>query len=317
MSWLVLQKLLAMFIVVGIGWWAGRKRWLGEGDTARVLGNAAFMIFVPALLFRTAARLDLAALPWRTLAAFFVPALLTVLGVYGLFRLRDHAAQPARASVRAITACYGNAVQVGIPLAAALFGESGLGLHLTLVSLHGLVLLTALTALVEHDVARSSAAGSGVRIWHTMLRNMVTHPVVLPLLLGLAFNAAGGVLPELIDQLLQVLGTAVVPVCLLLIGLSLESYGLKGPVADALKLSAVKLVAMPALVLGVAHWGFGLAGAPLSVVVLMAALPVGSNALIFAQRYRCDEAQATAAIVVSTLAFAFTAPLWLAALARF
>jgi malonate transporter len=315
MSWLVLQKLLAMFIVVGIGWWAGRKRWLGEGDSARVLGHAAFMIFVPALLFRTAARLDLAALPWRTLAAFFLPALLTMLAVYGLFRLRDHAAQPARASVRAITACYGNAVQVGIPLAAALFGESGLGLHLTLVSLHGLVLLTALTALVEHDVARSSAAGS--RIWHTMLRNMVTHPVVLPLLLGLAFNAAGGVLPELIDQLLQVLGTAVVPVCLLLIGLSLESYGLEGPVAEALKLSAVKLLAMPALVLLVAHWGFGLTGAPLSVVVLMAALPVGSNALIFAQRYRSDEAQATAAIVVSTLAFAFTAPLWLAALARF
>ncbi len=317
MSWLVLQKLLAMFIVVGIGWWAGRKRWLGEGDTARVLGNAAFMIFVPALLFRTAARLDLAALPWRTLAAFFVPTLLTMLAVYALFRLRDHAAQPARASVRAIIACYGNAVQVGIPLAAALFGESGLGLHLTLVSLHGLVLLTALTALVEHDVARSSAAGSGASTWQTMLRNMVAHPVVLPLLLGLVFNAGGGVLPELIDQLLQVLGTAVVPVCLLLIGLSLESYGLKGPVADALKLSAVKLLAMPALVLAVAHWGFDLAGAPLSVVVLMAALPVGSNALIFAQRYRSDEAQATAAIVVSTLAFAVTAPLWLAALARF
>ncbi|HSC00728.1 MAG TPA: AEC family transporter, partial [Burkholderiaceae bacterium] len=75
MSWLVLQKLLAMFIVVALGWWAGRRRWLGEGDTARVLGNAAFMIFVPALLFRTAARLPLATLPWHTLAAFFVPTL--------------------------------------------------------------------------------------------------------------------------------------------------------------------------------------------------------------------------------------------------
>ena len=317
MSWLVLPKLLAMFIVVGIGWWAGRRRWLGEGDTARVLGNAAFMVFVPALLFRTAARLDLAALPWRTLAAFFVPALLTMLAVYLLFRWRDHAVQPARASVRAISASYGNAVQVGIPLAAALFGESGLGLHLTLVSLHGLVMLTVLTALVEHDVARSSTAGSSAATWHTMLRNMVTHPVVLPLVLGLLFNAAGLVLPELIDQLLQVLGSAVVPVCLLLIGLSLESYGLKGPVPAAVQLSVVKLVLMPALVLAVAHWAFGLTGAPLSVVVLMAALPVGSNALIFAQRYRADEAEATAAIVVSTLAFAFTAPLWLAALAHF
>ena len=78
----------------------------------------------------------------------------------------------------------------------------------------------------------------------------------------------------------------------------------------------VKLLLMPALVLLLAHWGFGLSGAALSVVVLMAALPVGSNALIFAQRYRADEAEATAAIVVSTVAFAFTAPLWLAALAH-
>jgi len=318
MSWLVLHKLLAMFIVVGLGWIAGRRRWLGEGDTARVLGNAAFMIFVPALLFRTAARLDLAALPWRTLAAYFVPALCTMLAVYAAIRFgRHHADAPARAAVRAITASYGNAVQVGIPLAAALFGEAGLGLHLTLVSLHGLVMLTALTALVEHDVARSQrTGGSGGTVWHTMVRNMVAHPVVLPLVVGLIFNAAGLQLPDLIDQLLQVLGSAVVPVCLLLIGLSLESYGFKGPVPTALRLSAVKLVLMPALVLAVAHWGFGLSGAPLAVVVLMAALPVGSNALIFAQRYRSDEAEATAAIVVSTLAFAVTAPLWLAALAR-
>ena len=317
MSWLVLQKLLAMFIVVALGWWAGRRRWLGEGDAARVLANSAFMIFVPALLFRTAARLDLATLPWRTLAAFFVPALLTMLGVYALFRAHNHAAQPARAAVRAITASYGNAVQVGIPLAAALFGESGLGLHLTLVSLHGLVMLTLLTALVEHDVARSQPAASRADSWRTMLRNLATHPVVLPLIAGLLFNAAGLVLPQLIDQLLELLGSAVVPVCLLLIGLSLQSYGLRGPVPTALRLSAVKLLLMPALVLLLAHWGFGLSGAPLSVVVLMAALPVGSNALIFAQRYRADEAEATAAIVVSTVAFAFTAPLWLAALAHF
>jgi hypothetical protein len=53
------------------------------------------------------------------------------------------------------------------------------------------------------------------------------------------------------------------------------------------------------------------------VVVMMAAMPVGSNALIFAQRYRSGEAEATAAIVVSTLAFTATAPLWLALLSRF
>ena len=68
-------------------------------------------------------------------------------------------------------------------------------------------------------------------------------------------------------------------------------------------LSVLKLLVLPALVLAVAHWGFRLAGVPLAVVVMMAALPVGSNALIFAQRYRTLEAETTAATVFSTLAF--------------
>ena len=50
------------------------------------------------------------------------------------------------------------------------------------------------------------------------------------------------------------------------------------------------------------------------LVVMMAALPVGSNALIFAQRYGALEAETTAAIVFSTFAFVATAPLWLAVL---
>mgnify|MGYP000331826983 CR=1 FL=1 len=48
---------------------------------------------------------------------------------------------------------------------------------------------------------------------------------------------------------------------------------------------------------------------------MMAALPVGSNALIFSQRYETLEAEATAAIVFSTLGFVMTASVWLAVLA--
>jgi hypothetical protein len=73
----------------------------------------------------------------------------------------------------------------------------------------------------------------------------------------------------------------------------------------------LKLLVLPALVLTVAHWGFRLDGLPLAVVVMMAALPIGSNALIFAQRYRALEGETTAATVFSTLAFAATAPMWL------
>jgi predicted permease len=97
--------------------------------------------------------------------------------------------------------------------------------------------------------------------------------------------------------------------------MSLAYYGVKGAARGAVVISVLKLVVLPALVLATAHWGFGLTGLPLAVVVMMAALPVGSNALIFSQRYAALEAEATAAIVFSTVAFVATASVWLAVLA--
>jgi len=321
MSAAVLGKLLAIIVTVALGWLAGRLRWLGDAqsDPARVLSNAAFYIFVPALLFRTTARVDLGHLPTGLLLAYFVPALGLLLAVYGMQQLRQRrAAQPeaARPAVRAVSVTYGNAVQMGIPMSAAMFGDAGLGLHLMLVSVHGLILLTLLTALVEKDLARNHAQHAGLgQVLRSTLRNTVIHPVVLPVLLGLSWNLLGFGLPTLVDEVLQLLGSAVVPLCLVLIGLSLAYYGVQGHLRGAFGVTLLKLLVLPALVLGVAHWGFGLNGLPLSVLVMLAALPVGSNALIFAQRYRTLQAEATAAIVLSTLAFVATAPLWLAVLA--
>ena len=76
----------------------------------------------------------------------------------------------------------------------------------------------------------------------------------------------------------------------------------------------MKLVVQPLAVLAFAHFAFGLTGVPLAIVVMMAALPVGSNALIFAQRYQTLPGEVSTAIVVSTLAFVATAPLWIAVL---
>jgi predicted permease len=323
MSTLVLLKLAAIFVVVALGWVVGRLRWLGDNDPARTLSFAAFYIFIPALLFRTSARIDLRAMPWGTVIAFFVPVLALLVLVYGWQRRWNRAGRLpiAAPSVRAISATFGNTVQVGIPMATALFGEAGLAIHVAIVSLHALTLLTVLTALVELDLARERrqrghADAHLVATLARTARNTIIHPVVLPVMAGLAWNLAGPALPALVDEVLLTLGQAVVPLCLVLIGMSLAYYGIRGAAWGALLLGVVKLLVLPALVLGVARWGFGLGGLPLAVVVMAAAMPVGSNALIFSQRYEALEGEVTAAIVFSTLGFVFTAPLWLALVAR-
>lgn len=321
MSTAVFLKLVAIFVVVALGWVAGRLRWLGDNDPARTLSNAAFYIFIPALLFRTTARVDFATLPWGTLAAFFVPVLLLLGVVYAWQRRWNRSGRlPAAApSVRAISATFGNTLQIGVPMMAALFGEAGLAIHITIISLHALTLLTVLTALVELDLARERRrlGHSNAHLLHTVgktAKNTIVHPVVLPVLAGLVWNALLPPLPAIVDETLLMMSQAVVPMCLVLIGMSLAYYGMRGAAKGAVVLSVLKLLVLPAVVLAIGHWGMGLQGPPLAVVVMAASLPVGSNALIFSQRYETLEAEATAAIVVSTFAFVLTAPFWLAVL---
>ena len=321
MSTLIFLKLLAIFVVVAIGWIVGKLGWLSnasdDSDPARTLSSAAYYIFVPALLFRTTARIDFATMPWGTLVAVFVPMLVMQLAVYAsqCKAVRSGTLPTAGPSVRAISAVFGNSVQIGIPMAAALFGETGLAIHLAIVSLHALVLLSMATTLVELDIARSSHADTHLaRTLLNTARNTVIHPVVLPVLIGMAWNVLHLPLPDIANEILLTLGSAVVPLCLVLIGMSLAYYGVQGAMKVAVALSVLKLLVLPALVLAVAHWGFELNGVPLAVVVMMGALPIGSNALIFAQRYHALEAETTAATVFSTLAFVATAPLWLTVL---
>jgi malonate transporter and related proteins len=310
----VALKLFAVLVTAALGYVAGRMKWLGTGtdasDPARVLSNAAFYIFIPALLFRTTARLDFATLPGPIVLAYFLPVSAWLVGTYLWNRRRESGAAPG---VRAITVTFGNTVQLGIPLSAALFGEPGLALHIALTSIHALILLSIATALVERDLAHGAA-------WHAQLlvtlRNTVIHPVVLPVLAGLAWNLTGLGLHPVADEVLSLIGSAVVPLCLVLIGISLAYYGVAGRWRAAFVFASAKLLVVPALVLLVAHWGFGISGLPLAVIVVMASLPVGSNPLILAQRYRVLEGDVTAGIVVSTVAFVATLTLWLAVLAR-
>jgi predicted permease len=318
-------KLLAVLITAALGYVAGRLRFLTSGapgsDAARVLSNAALYVFVPALLFRTTARIDYALMPWRIIAAYFIPVLGVAVLVYLWHHLRSTttvaAAVPA---TRAMSVAFGNSVQLGIPLATALFGEAGLAIHIPLVSLHALLLLSVLTALVELDLARAAGGGGGSvaslrRALLVTLRNTVLHPVLLPVLAGLLWDLAGLPIPAAIDEVLVLLGSAVVPLCLVLIGVSLSQYGIQGYWHGATLATVGKLFVLPSAVLVVARFAFGLTGLPLAVLVMMAALPVGTNALLFAQRYGVLEAEATAAIVASTFAFVATAGFWLAVLA--
>ena len=179
------------------------------------------------------------------------------------------------------------------------------------------MLLSAQTVLAEIALARAAARAAGATrpplgaMLLTILRQSLIHPVTLPVLAGLGWNALGLPLPRLLDEVSGMLAQAGVPLCLALIGVSLAQYGLGERWRRSAAIAAMKLLLLPALVAASAVLVFRLDGLALSVLVLAAALPTGSNAMLFAQRYQVREAEASTVIVLSTAGFMLSAPLWL------
>jgi malonate transporter and related proteins len=300
----VLIKLAAVFVVIAVGFVVGRTRILGP-DAADTLNGITFTVFAPALLFRTMAGVSLSALPWRMVGVYFVPTVLLLLAVYGWQRWSG--VSPAGPAVRGLAATFSNTVQLGIPVVTALFGAAGLALLIAIISLHAVVLLTTATVLAE-----SHAGGEGslrTRIGQTVRRSVI-HPVTLPILAGLCYHVTRLPLPPVVDDVLVALGSAVVPLSLVTIGLSLHRYGIRGSVRAATILAGAKLVVHPLLVYTAAQIA-GLRGLPMVIAVLCAALPTGANVFLFAGRYESRQAEAAATIVIATIAFVATATAWL------
>jgi malonate transporter len=305
----VFSALGPVVLLVILGYVAGRLRWI-RAESSKDLSNLVFLVLTPALMFRTMGKVDVKQLEALPLLTYFAAVLL----LFALVLLWQGFNR--RAAVLALATTFSNTVMIGIALVSLAYGEAGLVILLSLISLHALVLLTAGTVILELAVAReASASGQGARaMLRTVLgavRNAVIHPVPLPIIAGLLYAQTGWAIPEVVDKPLQWLGNAFGPLALLLVGVTLAGTTAGPHLRGALGLTLVKNLLMPVLVAGLGLL-MGLSGLALVVMVVTAALPMGANVFLFSQRYAVAEELVTASIIVSNAAALLTVPLVMA-----
>jgi hypothetical protein len=115
----------------------------------------------------------------------------------------------------------------------------------------------------------------------------------------LLFAQTGWSLPVVVDKPLQLLANAFGPIALLLVGVTMSRTRVAGLWRDTLWVTLLKNLVLPACV-AASGWLWGLQGLPWTVMVVAAALPVGANVFLFAQRYQVAEDVVTASVGVST-----------------
>lgn len=293
----VTPALFSVIFIIAIGFGVAKMRWVRQ-SAIHDLSNLVFYVLTPALLFRTMMGVKVSELDYATIGVYFLAVVVVFIGtllVSGLTTL---------AAARALAHTFSNTVMIGIPLVSLVFGEEGLISLFTLISIHALVLMTGGTIVFELAVARQIGRdGGGRNIWRTLavaIRNSMLHPIPIPIIAGVIYAQTGLGLPDMVDKPLQLMGQALGPMSLLLVGVTLAYSKLKGNLLPALRIAAVKTMVHP-LVFMLCAWLCGLKGIPMATMAMVAALPVGANVFLFTQRYKVAEDEVSASIAFSTL----------------
>ena len=315
----------AIWAVTGIGWLVGRFGLLGPGAET-VLARLVFFVATPALLFVTLSASSVSDLVSPALATYVISSVVLAAATVAVARLVWRLS-PGESVIAALSSSYVNAANLGIPVAAYVFGDFAvvapvLLFQLLLASPLAMAVLEITEPAVESGAAPDpqvngdavatmtpARTGLGARLLLLPVRN----PIILASAVGLAFAVLAWHPYADVLRPLQLLGQAAVPTALLALGLSLGAG--RGPNGQApltprarvsprvavATLVGLKLVAQPVIAFLVGRYGFGLQGRVLLGSVVMSGLPTAQNVFVYASRYRQGVGVARDSVIVSTV----------------
>jgi hypothetical protein len=298
----IFLQTLPFFLIIGLGYGAGRVGFFTAEATAW-LTKFVFYFALSAMIFRFAANLRLAdVLDWQIVLAYLCGT-----GVLYVFAMAVGFARRiglAEASIEAQCAVVGNVGFLGLPMLAMLLGEAAIG-PVMLVLAVDLIVFGSLVVICI-TLARDGRMNPGILL--TIGIGLLKNPMIMSMLLGLAWSSLHLPIPQPMNEFLSILGGAATPGALFAIGASLASKSAERPFVAGW-LSFCKLVLHPGMIALSALLIFRVEPYAAAVIIAAASLPVAGNVYILAQHYRVAPHRASASILISTLAAVLTVSL--------
>lgn len=155
--------------------------------------------------------------------------------------------------------------------------------------------------------ALSRGSGLGpLGIFARILRN----PFFIASVSGMALGASGYTLPQIIQQGVDYLAGAAIPIALMAVGATMDWGALLRLNSFTGGITAIKLVVLPAVTFAAVTLA-GIPAAQANVLVVFAALPPASAAHVLASVYGADRRLPATLIAQATLLSAMTLPFWI------
>lgn len=303
----ILTVIAPIFALMALGYSAVRFR-LFPADGIKSLIAFVNNFATPCLLFYSLLTSDFrAAFNIGIIAPFYIGALTCfVLGIVIARRL--FANTPGEAVAVGFSGTFTNTVLVGLPIMQRAYGVDALPVTLSIIGVHGAILLTV--GMVTMELMRRDGQSLG----RTLLvagRRVVSNPLIWGIVAGMVGYFSGLTLIEPAEAFLTMMASAVVPAALFGIGGALNEFKLSDNWKQALVASIIKLIVHPLLAYILMIHVFQV---PMDIArygILLSTMPAGVNIYVFATYYNRGVSVAANTILISTLASAVTISAWL------
>lgn len=294
-----LMAVAPVMILIGLGQ-AVRGLGLLDPKSLRNVNALLYWICLPALLFHKVQGLTFelaqvapffAALTLGTLASITFTGLLSVI-------LRLPGSQRAALMQAGFR---GNLAFVGLPVALFYLQARGLGTpdleaKIFLALAPGIILYNVLgvVLLSSANLTFSKAA------WRAFTWQVLSNPLILSVLAGLAWGAWGPELGQVATKVLEVLSGAVLPLALMGVGASADLTKLKGSGFLPWVAAGTKCILTPLFGYGFALW-LGLSLEETRILVILMIAPTATAAFILAEQMGGDAQMTARSVVFSVL----------------
>jgi predicted permease len=294
----LLDALAPVALLIALGYGLRASAFLPEPSWAPI-DRLVYYVLFPSFLVASLASADLRGLPVLGVTTVLLLTQLAMAALATLLRRPLRLSGPAYTSVLQCVVRWNS--YVALALAGSLLGRDSLPLMAVAVA----VMVPASNLLSIAVLARHGRGPEG-RV--SLLRTVLTNPLLLACALGLGVNLAGWHLPGPVAEPLAILGHATMGLGLLTVGAGLRPRLVAARPAAIAAATAIQLLVKPAVAAGLGL-ALGLAGTPLAVVVLACAVPTATASYILARLLGGDAELMAALVTVTTAAAMLTMPL--------
>jgi len=297
----ILNILAPIFLVIALGWGLTRAGFLSP-QALQDINRLTYWVGLPSAMFHRIAAAspeigavaDLLLVGWgATLLAIAIAA-----GTARLLRM------PATSHGTFIQGVFrGNLAFIGLPVvlyAFAAAGESSGEAEVTaLLALGPMMMLYNVMAVLVLLFPGNHAHRGGGLAW-TVVKGLLTNPILLSCVAGLAMSLSGVALPSTAQRTLSVIGQMALPLALICIGGTLHTTRIQGSLGWAVGGALMKVAMVPAIGMLLAWW-VGLSADHTRIVMILLACPTASVSYVLVRQLRGDEALASSIVVLANV----------------